>query len=157
MSAATPVLVIGTGNRLRRDDGAGWRLAEGLRQRCRPPVEVLVQHQLTPELAAEITRARAVLFIDAYAVPAAPTPARTAWLTDVAARGGSAAFSHQLSPPSLLALAHSLYGRQPPAWCLWLAGECFGLGDQLSRTGTRALKAAQPLLEAWLREHANDA
>src|ERR1043166_1662215 len=65
---ATPleVLVIGYGNTLRRDDGAGPAVASRLARRfqftrCR----CTTAHQLAPELAHDLLQTRRVLFIDA--------------------------------------------------------------------------------------------
>ena len=59
-------LVIGYGNVLRGDDGAGFLTAELLRDKLRDPdIEILSQHQLLPELMEPISRAARVIFIDA--------------------------------------------------------------------------------------------
>ena len=59
-------LVIGYGNALRGDDGAGYIAAELLRERIQnPAVEVFSLHQLAPELMEPISRARQVIFLDA--------------------------------------------------------------------------------------------
>ena len=63
-------LVIGFGNRLRSDDGTGLWLAEQL-QAQRTPMQVLACQQLTPELAAAVGAAKAVLFVDASAADSA--------------------------------------------------------------------------------------
>lgn len=65
------VLILAYGNPLRRDDGVGWVIGERLAEMLREDVaDVRVLHQLTPELAEPISRAGAVIFIDA-AEPAA--------------------------------------------------------------------------------------
>ena len=60
-------LVIGYGNTLRSDDGAGQRVAEKIGQWELPGVGALAVHQLTPELAENIAQADAVIFVDAVA------------------------------------------------------------------------------------------
>jgi len=66
-------LVIGIGNPLRGDDGVGALLAEqaALFTAADPdgPVAVRSVQQLTPELAEELARLEAVLFIDAWLAP----------------------------------------------------------------------------------------
>ena len=58
-------LIIGYGNALRGDDGAGYIVAELLRDRVHDPeIEIVSQHQLTPELMEPISRAAHVIFID---------------------------------------------------------------------------------------------
>ncbi len=57
-----PVLVIGYGNSLRRDDGAGLILAAGLVDAWRThdlPASLITAHQLSPELADDIARSGA--------------------------------------------------------------------------------------------------
>lgn len=130
-------LIIGYGNRLRGDDGVGYRLAELLREQLPPNrARVLAQHQLTPELtldlaAAEIER---VLFLDAR---------RGQWepliLSPInpAAAGGSC--GHQLAPELLLQMAASLYGQAPTGYLLTLPAVDMEFGDQLSPTTEAAL------------------
>ena len=61
-------LAIGIGNTLRRDDGIGPWLAERIEEWRLPGIRTKTVHQLTPEIAAEIAEANAVLFLDASAV-----------------------------------------------------------------------------------------
>ena len=66
------ILIIGYGNSLRGDDGAGLLLAEGLEeawQARQVEVERLAVHQLTPELTLEISREEvtSVVFVDTRA------------------------------------------------------------------------------------------
>jgi hydrogenase maturation protease len=61
-------LVIGIGNPLRRDDGAGWWLARRA-EPWLPAAQLRTVHQLTPELAEDLAAAARVLFIDAWVVP----------------------------------------------------------------------------------------
>src|SRR5512136_1175751 len=63
------ILVVGYGNPLRGDDGAGWQAAERLEALLPPAqVNVLIRHQLTPELAEPSSRAELVILIDASCV-----------------------------------------------------------------------------------------
>lgn len=64
-SPMTGLLVIGYGNTLRKDDGVGPALAETVATLGLPGVEVLSCPLLTPELAAPISDAKVVLFINA--------------------------------------------------------------------------------------------
>lgn len=69
---ATPLLVIGYGNALRGDDGAGpcAALRVGARReggRWGGALRTLAVHQLLPELVDDIAGAGRVVFIDAYA------------------------------------------------------------------------------------------
>ncbi len=61
----TDLLVIGYGNDLRSDDGAGRAVADALAERNLLGVEVRSMSQLTPELTLEITGRATVVFVDA--------------------------------------------------------------------------------------------
>ena len=58
-------LVIGYGNDLRSDDGAGRVVADRLDALALPDVTVRSVIQLTPELALEIAKFDTVVFVDA--------------------------------------------------------------------------------------------
>lgn len=130
-------LIIGYGNRLRGDDGVGYRLAEELQ--CQLPADqarVLALHQLTPELALEIaaTDIERVLFLDAR---------RGQWeplvLTPLDANTATGSCGHQLSPELLLRMAASLYGHAPAGYLLTLPAVDMEFGDRLSSTTEAAL------------------
>ena len=154
--ARKQALVIGIGNRLRSDDGAGIRVAEALEAQA-TGLQVVVCDQLTPELAEPISQARAVLFIDAQMsdaseptaeapVDAHPQPLDASNLGDPS--------SHALTPPRLLALSAALYGPCPPAWQLLIPGEQWQVGDQLSARTAAACRNAVPVVLAWGARHA---
>ena len=61
-----PTLLIGCGNPLRSDDGVGRYAARQIAETfAQSDVAVLVRHQLTPDLAEPVHKARLVIFIDA--------------------------------------------------------------------------------------------
>ena len=154
--ARNQALVIGIGNCLRSDDGAGIRVAEALEAQA-TGLQVLVCDQLTPELAEPISQARAVLFIDAQmsdaseptaeaAVDAHPQPLEASTHGDPS--------GHALTPQRLLALSAALYGPCPPAWQLLIPGEQWQVGDQLSAHTAAACRNALPVVLAWSACHA---
>jgi hydrogenase maturation protease len=127
-------LVIGYGNPLRADDGLGRVVARRLR--CDldgdaqfADVVVLAEHQLTPELAEPISRARLVIFVDARE---GGHPGHVDWHEVAPAGDGSLAFSHDVDPPSLIQMARVLYGTCPTAMVVSVVGERFGYGTALS-------------------------
>jgi hydrogenase maturation protease len=127
-------LVIGYGNPLRADDGLGWIIAQQLRrdlaeQRVPADVVVLAEHQLTPELAEPIGRARLVVFVDARQ---GNRPGLVDCRAVVPAGDGALAFSHEVDPPSLVALARLLYSACPTAVVVSVDGDDFGYGMSLS-------------------------
>lgn len=130
------VLIVGYGNCLRSDDGLGVRAAAEL-SRTKPVAgtEILIRHQLTPELAETISHVEKVFFIDACRV-GQPGEIRC---TPVNSLHPDVLFAHQLTPETLLSLCCELYGVRPQAFEISLCGECFELGDKLSARVAAAL------------------
>ncbi len=123
------ILIIGIGNPLRCDDGVAWRVnAELSRQSLPEGVEIVTQHQLTPELAFPASNAGTVLFLDA----AQDGIAGELRCEPVTAQRTSGIFSHEFSPGTILSLAQELYGKCPRAFVVSLSGECFDHGETLS-------------------------
>jgi hydrogenase maturation protease len=109
-------------------------------------VAVRSVQQLTPELAEELARLDAVLFIDAWAAPAGALPL----LQPLAPARASSADSHHLDPAALLAVCQVLYGRTPEAQVLLVPAYTFEHGTALSPQLQAVLPAARALLQAWL-------
>ena len=140
-------LIVGYGNALRGDDGAGYIVAELLRDRIHDPeVEIFSQHQLTPELMELMAHVRRVIFIDASVsgragkvtrIPLHPAPA-------------CARFTHHATPESLLAGAQSLYGHTPEATLYTIPGRFFETGDELTPSVRRAVNELVDTLEKEL-------
>ena len=128
------VLIIGYGNPLRGDDGLGWRACEELR-RLLPEAEVRVVHQLTPELAEPVSRARLAVFIDAGA-DGLPGEVR---MERIEPAGAPTSFTHHVGTSMLLGMARALYGAAPRAVLYSISGETFDCGDQLSAVVREAL------------------
>jgi len=142
---ARHVLVVAYGNPLRGDDGLAWRSAEELAKKGPPAnVEILSRHQLAPELAENLTRCDAVIFLDAAAPQLADTRPGEIRTVEISARDAqqvaASAFCHQFSPATLLALAVRLYHARPRAFCVTMTGENFDAGERLSP----AIEAALP-------------
>lgn len=140
------VLVIGFGNSLRRDDGAGLFLAERVAAYWKKqgrPVELITAHQLEPELAEDIaaTGAAAVVFVDAEATTEeGPHEIR---FSPVPIGAHSPSLGHHFSPALLMVYAEQLYGCTSRAWLLTAPGYDFGHGEGLS-------EKTQALIEGFL-------
>jgi hydrogenase maturation protease len=143
------ILLIGYGNSLRRDDGAGLILAERLEQAWRGQgvaVKHLPVHQLTPELAAEMAEpdVTAVVFVDARAIgPGEVDP--QVQVQPVNGESLSPSLGHHLHPATLLLYADRLYGRQPSVWLATVPAADFGYGESLSQITQQALSSTQAL------------
>lgn len=100
-------LVIGYGNDLRGDDGAGVRAAQLIAER-NPAVDCLQLHQLTPELTSTISGYKTIIFIDASLLVARPSMVML-----YPESGGTIPPSHNSSPQGLLNLCQHLYSQSP--------------------------------------------
>ena len=127
------LLVIGYGNSLRGDDGAGPEAARRLEARG---IEALAVHQLTPELAERIAAVRTVIFLDADST-LSPGEISVRRLHEVAS-----SLEHHASPAALVRLAHDVYGALPDAWLVAIGGSNFELGEGLSEAAERAVARA---------------
>jgi hydrogenase maturation protease len=144
------VLVIGYGNPLRGDDGIGPAVAEGVAALGLPRVRTIAAHQLTPELAADLTDAKLVIFVDA----AVGTDPVAAVRLDGPATTPSA-LTHAVDPRGLVALARAVYGQAPEAWLVTAAGSDFDFRNGLSATGRENAREAMGYVKSILRESSN--
>ena len=131
------VLILGLGNPLRGDDGAGWRVASEMALRFDGrSIEAIPCHQLTPELAERLAAVKRVIFVDAAAgsqpglirceaVPGEPAPLL--------------ALSHHLSPAVLLEFTRKMYGASPEAVQVTVTGQNFAYAENLSASVEEAL------------------
>lgn len=137
-------LVIGYGNVLRSDDGAGVIAATRLAEQSSTRQVIAVQ-QLTPDLAENIASAAEVVFVDAYAADQRDAGLRVESLS----RGDtqpSAALDHHADPAALLRLADRLYGKRPTAWVIGIPAFRFDIGESVSPATLHRIDEAVALL-----------
>ncbi len=134
-------LIIGYGNRNRRDDGAGWYVVERLQALAVPNVDLVTAHQLEVDMAETVSRYDTVFFVDA-AIPETPHA-----VVRVAVRPNfqSHSVAHYLTPADVLALSSSLYGAEPHGFLFSIRGMDFNFGETLT-------PAVQTLAEEVVRE-----
>ncbi|ACK72857.1 hydrogenase maturation protease [Gloeothece citriformis PCC 7424] len=140
--SSTPVLIIGYGNTLRGDDGVGVRIAETIAQQQWPGVRSLICHQLTPELASDLAKAKGVIFVDAF--PSDESMIQIQSLYPVEMRQN---LGHTEDPRTLLSLSQVLYGCCPPAWWVLIPGSHFEFGEQLSPVTKNCVQEAINLIQ----------
>lgn len=145
--AGSGVLVIGYGNVLRSDDGLGWRVAQLLATDERlTGARVLACHQLTPELAEDISASRLVVIVDARLDGGPPGSVRVETLErDHAAHTRG---SHYVDASAVVDLAEWLYGTPPPVELVSVRVESLDAGEHLSPPVAAAIPEA---VEAVLR------
>jgi hydrogenase maturation protease len=130
-------LVIGYGNELRRDDGAGPAVARMIGEMNLPGVTVEVCHQLLPEHAVNISTADRVIFVDATCDSA----------DDISIRRIHPSFTpefsgHHCDPQELLFWSSGFSARVPEAWFIQIPGSDFGMGEKLSMHAGRHVQSA---------------
>ncbi len=120
-------LVIGYGNDLRSDDGAGRVVADRIDALGLPGVEVRSVSQLTPELALEISGFDTVVFVDASIDVMQTTSTAVS-----AAPAEPSAMSHYSSPESLLSMTATVGPVPSQAYAVSIPVANLGLGFELT-------------------------
>jgi hydrogenase maturation protease len=139
-------LLIAFGNPLRGDDGLAEEAARLLeRELAGTQTQVLVVHQLVPELAETMSTADIVVFVDASAHGQPGSVHNEAVLPE---EGPLPAFDHVFVPATLLAYCLRLYGQRPAARLFSISGESFAPGIGLSAA---VRKSIPKLVEETLR------
>jgi hydrogenase maturation protease len=155
------LLVVGYGNTLRRDDGAGVvaaaQLADTLGRSLLDDqrVRIITCHQLLPDLCEDLAACDRAIFIDA-AIDLTPGVIRRESLEhdDSAAAGAGL---HMMSPRGLLGMAAALYGRAPQAQ-LWSIGVAdLSIGEGLSSRVQQAVAQVVASIAADTRTALADA
>lgn len=137
---------------MREDDGVGPFLAQWAEEHWRddPRVQVLCDHQWTPDMAEEIAAAETVLFMDC-SLDQAPGQILLRELSPASLKPGLV--THHLGAAELLRVAQDLYGIQPRRACLLTIGAgSIDLGEGLSSAVNDALPDAKELLELTVRQ-----
>ncbi len=139
-------LLIGIGNTLRQDDGAGHAVVEQFvgRNDC----TTLLTHQLFPEHADLLARVGRVVFVDAC------INAIEMELQKTAVRLASSVFGHVCDAEWLLALSEQIHARAPQAFRLGIPASDFGFGENFSSETRVAIQQAIVLLNDWLETNA---
>lgn len=132
------ILLIGYGNELRGDDAVGPRIVAAVAEWQWPEVKCLSVQQLLPELAEEVSQARAVIFADAVL----QTEGQEVCLVPVTPGNPTDCSAHTITPSAILSLAQSVFGQAPPAWWVLVPAGQFNLGEPLSPVAQRGMEAA---------------
>ncbi len=131
------VLVIGYGNILRGDDGAGRVVADEVKRWNLPRVKSHSIHQLTPELAEEISQVRMVIFVDASVCCSKFIEIRV-----IHPQCFNMDLVHTGNPSSLLFLSEYIYGNSPLAYWILIPAVIFDFDESLSSVTSVGVKSA---------------
>lgn len=140
-ASVADVLVVGYGNDLRSDDGAGRRVADHIEELDLASVEVRSMAQLTPEVALIAAGRELVVFVDA-SVDVAEMTIRELTADDGHEAGPGSIMTHHGDPSSVLAMAASV--GEPPrrAVMVSIPASNLGMGFELSPATAAAADAA---------------
>jgi hydrogenase maturation protease len=144
-------LIVGYGNALLGDDGFGLHAAERLAADPRlAGAQVSWQHQLTPELALDISRASLAILVD-ISVRGTAGQISVQRLEPAAPTGS--AWSHHVEPGALVGLAQELYGASPAAFVVSVGAGSLEVGDRLSPAVAAALPDVVEAVVALVAEN----
>lgn len=143
---AAGLLIVAYGNDLMGDDGAGPALAVQLGDDLPEGVRVIIRHQLTPELADDVSRSAHVVFVDARV----PDGNLDAVLSPLVGHGAGA-IGHVCDPASLMDIARTVFGAAPDAWLLSLPTSSMALGEGLSEIAADGVQHGISLLRQHMR------
>lgn len=138
-------LVIGYGNTLRRDDGAGPETARRVEALSLPGVDTIEAHQLLPEHAEILSRTARTIFVDASVGDVPPEICMEPIAPDLNAELDA----HSSDPGGLLALAQLLFDGAPTAWVIQLPAADLAIGEGLSPTAEDAVQQAVALISGF--------
>lgn len=141
------ILILPYGNSLRRDDGAGFVLADALQRLLSArdvPLRRIDSHQLTPELSLDISaeEVSAVLFIDTRAVSGPSDDLEIHFERIIPIETASPSVGHHFDASLLMAYTKYLFAKEPPAWLITAPGLDFDHGEGLSPVCRKSLEDA---------------
>ncbi len=146
------VYVIGYGNPFRQDDGVGHilapQIATWLAERGET-VALHLDHQLLPEVAADLADAEMVFFVDASV---ASSEAGYMFVPVVPDGGSESLNIHSFGPGWILRLAEELGHPLREAWMLSVSGVSFDFDDALTPECAERVAAAFAAFRKWWEE-----
>ncbi len=140
-ASVADALVIGYGNDLRTDDGAGRWVADQIDEVGIDGIEVRSVAQLTPELALVVSGRDIVVFVDASIDATELTVER------VEASGSSSdVMTHHGNPATLLSMVPQIGDLPAEAWIVSIPAKDLSMGFEMTATTQEAAEAAVPAI-----------
>ena len=139
-------LIIGYGNTLRSDDGAGQIVANHMATWNLPNVRSLAVHQLTPELAEDIANADIVIFVDV--VVSSKQNSEKIEIIILEDDDKYLNFGHTENPRSLLYLSKIIYNKIPKAYWILIPAINFEFGEKISDITKKGIKQSLKKIES---------
>lgn len=147
------ILLIGYGNTLRGDDGAGQQVATAIAKRNLPNLQAIAVHQLLPELAEPLAAAQLAIFVDVY-------PADAGQGLQIrrleASLNSERLAGHTADPRSLLALTEQVYGMAPDSWWVLIPAIQFEFGERISAVAEQGINEALQQIQQLVKESQAD-
>ncbi|MDJ0497655.1 MAG: hydrogenase maturation protease [Acidimicrobiia bacterium] len=147
MTQHASTLVIGYGNDLRSDDGAGRVVADRIGALELPGVTTRSLSQLTPELSLDIAGVNRVVFVDASI-----EVSETTLTPVVAAETEQSGWTHYTTPATLLAMASTVGATPDSAYTVSIPVADLGLGMELSPITAAGVDKAVDLITGLICE-----
>ncbi|GEM_PF-616061 len=148
METRSATLIIGCGNRTRRDDGLGIYAADLLKNRLKD-ASLATYQQLDISLAETIVNYDLIIFVDAGMIDEPfcikkidANPARP-----------NAAYTNVISISEILNIAEKLYHKAPLCYAVIIKGYDFSFGEKLTEKGSAACKDAVSAMTELLLLH----
>jgi hydrogenase maturation protease len=144
------ILVFGYGNPGRQDDGLGPALVDRIEADHISGVVTDSNYQLQVEDALAVSQSDIVVFVDACASGVEPFT-----FTELEPSGGITFTSHSVSPGSVLALCHDLYGKRVKAFVLAVRGYGWEFVEELTPVARENLNQAYRFIREKIFEFIN--
>lgn len=142
-----PILIIGIGNPLRGDDGAGHFIADKLAKQNLPFVAVEWVHQPDSTLVEQFPGRKAVLFVDA---DLNATQVQIQPITE--AETGVSLHAHQISCSTLALLSQQLGNETTLFYKVGIPVQSFDPGASLSASTLECCGIAEAMIVNWVHD-----
>lgn len=141
----TNTCIVGIGNTLRSDDGAGAYVCEKLAQKNIPGVHVITTHQLDTNMIEELIGFTQVIFVDAS------MDAKDVSLQQITKDNTQPqSFSHHINAAMLAGLADQLYAAKTKFYICAVPAINFNLGNTLTKETKKNATKAVALVFKWI-------